>query len=84
MENWKQSMRNLSEAGIDIICYDFMPVVNWTRTSLNYAWHDGSIALGFDYTAAVAFDLFMVKRKDAEKDYSKEQIDVRRHPGLNY
>ena len=70
-------MRNLSKVGVDTICYDFMPVVNWTRTNLNYSWHDGAIALGFDYTAAVAFDLCIIEREGAAKDYTEEQVKVK-------
>lgn len=73
--NWKESMKNLAAAGIETICYDFMPVVNWTRTDLDYRNDDDSIALAFDYTAAVAFDAFIMKREGAEEDYTEEQME---------
>jgi mannonate dehydratase len=75
-ENYKQSLRNVSEAGVDIFCYNFMPLVDWTRTDLEFDWGDGSRALKFDLIAFAAFDLFILGRKDADKDYTEKQIKV--------
>lgn len=74
INNYKQSIINMSKAGLDILCYNFMPVVDWTRTDLEFEYSDGSNALKFDFDQFAAFDLFMMRRKNAENDYSEEQI----------
>ncbi|GAA5520285.1 mannonate dehydratase [Aliifodinibius salicampi] len=73
IENYKGTIRNLSECGIDTICYNFMPLTDWTRTTINQPLDDGSTALRFDATAFAAFELFVLKRDGAQKDYSKEE-----------
>lgn len=69
LENYRISMRNLASAGIQRICYNFMPALDWTRTHLNAPFGDGSTALSFDLVTFAVFDMLILQRPGAEDDY---------------
>ena len=75
IDNWIRSMENLAECGIKTICYNFMPVIDWTRTDLAYRLDNGVYALRFDQEKFAAFDLFILQRDNARADYTGAEIE---------
>ncbi|MEJ2629556.1 MAG: mannonate dehydratase, partial [bacterium] len=74
LDNFKETLRNLGQCGIDTVCYNFMPVFDWLRTDLDVEYEDGSLTTQFEVKVLAAFDLFILQRTEAEKDYSNIQI----------
>lgn len=75
IDNYKQTIINIGQCGINIICYNFMPVLDWSRTNLHVVFKDGSITTKFEMKIFAAFDLFILKREGAEINYTLKQFE---------
>ena len=75
IENYKESMKNLAACGVYVICYNFMPILDWTRTRLDMPLENGSLALEYNASELRVFDLYILQREGAEQDYTIEEIE---------
>lgn len=74
IENYKVSLANLGKCGIKTVCYNFMPVIDWIRTDLQHPWPDGTSSLYYDRIRFAYFDIRILEREGAEKDYTEEEL----------
>ncbi len=79
IENYKSSLENLASAGLEVVCYNFMPVLDWTRTDLDWRLPDGAGCMRFDHIDFAAFDVLILKRPGAAQDFSKDTIKAAQH-----
>jgi mannonate dehydratase len=84
IEKYKTSIRNVAACGISVLTYNFMPVNDWTRTSLNYKMPDGSLALSFNWIDLAVFDIYILKRKNADDSYSHDILRKAEEHFKNY
>tara|TARA_B100000963_G_scaffold174069_1_gene151420 strand:+ start:653 stop:1837 length:1185 start_codon:yes stop_codon:yes gene_type:complete len=75
IENYKESMKNLASCGVYVICYNFMPILDWTRTRLDMPMENGSLALEYNTLELRVFDLYILQREGADQDYTIEEIE---------
>lgn len=75
IDNYIESLTNLGRAGITTVCYNFMPVIDWIRTDLEYKWEDGTFSLYFDKIKFAYFDIYILERKNASDDYTQQELD---------
>lgn len=78
IEAYRQSLENLAAAGLEVVCYNFMPVLDWTRTDLAFATSTGSTCMRFDYVSFAGFDMFVLGRPGAAEDYPDDVIEAAR------
>ena len=85
VDNWIASMRNLKSAGIEVICYNFMPVLDWTRTDLAWRRPNGATCMRFDFVDFAAFDIHILRRKGAAEDFPEavREEAARRFAGMD-